>query len=97
MRHNEFFDVFFNKKVVRHNRKRIQSKHPRLGTYDVYKRYLSCFVDKLYVLDNGDDTFAYFHKDICIDYLLFNVVYCLLSVFMRFIVFSVFIVFECVY
>ena len=65
LRHNEFFDVLFNKKVARHNMKRIQSKHHRLGTYDVYERSLSCFDDKRYVLDNGDDNFAYFHKNIC--------------------------------
>ena len=25
---------------------------------------LSCFVDKRYVLDDGDNSLAYFHKDI---------------------------------
>ena len=63
VRHNEFFDVLFNKNLVRHNMKRIQSKHHRLGTYDVYKRSLSCFDDKRYMLGNGIDTLAYFHKD----------------------------------
>ena len=31
------FDVLFNKKVVRHNIKIIQSKLHRIGTYDVCK------------------------------------------------------------
>ena len=60
----EFADVLFNKKVIRHNMKRIQSKLHRIGTYDVYKISLSCFDDKRYVLDDGVNTLAYFHKDI---------------------------------
>ena len=46
LRHNEYLDVLFNKKVVRHNMKRIQSKLHEIGTYDVYKSSLSCFDDK---------------------------------------------------
>ena len=37
LKHSEFVDVSFNKKVIRHNMKRIQSKLHRLGTYDVFK------------------------------------------------------------
>ena len=63
--HNEYPDVLFNKKVVRYNMKRIQSKLHGVGTYDVFKISLSCFDDKRrYVLDNGINTLAYFHKDI---------------------------------
>ena len=65
LRHSEFFDVLFNKKVIRHNMKRTQSIRDRLGPYDVYKVSLSCFDDKRYILDNGIDTLAYFHQDIC--------------------------------
>ena len=54
----------FNKKVVRHNMKIIQSKLHGLGTYDVYKISLSCFDDKRYVSDDGVNTLTYFHKDI---------------------------------
>ena len=54
----------FNKKVIRHNMKRIQSKLHRIETYDVCKISLSCSDDKRYVLDNGVNTLAYFHKDI---------------------------------
>ena len=64
MRQKEFVDVLFNKKVIRHNMKRIQSKLHELGTYDVYKISLSCFDDKRYVLNNGVNTLAYFHKNI---------------------------------
>ena len=48
---------------MRHEMKRIQSKLHRVGTY-VCKIQLSCFDDKRYILDNGINTLAYFHKDI---------------------------------
>ena len=56
-------DVLFKKKVIRHNMKRIKSKLHRIGTYNVCKISLSCFDDKRYVLDDGVNTLAYFHKD----------------------------------
>ena len=64
LRHEEYIDVLFNKKVVRHNMERIQIKLHKIGTYDVFKISLSCFDDKIYVLDDGINTLAYFHKDI---------------------------------
>ena len=64
LRHNEYLDVLFNKKVVRHKMKRIQSVLHKIGTYDINKISLSCFDDKRYVLDDGMNTLAYFHKDI---------------------------------
>ena len=64
IRHNEYVDVLFNKKVMRHRMKRIQSKLHEIGTYDLNKISLSCFDDNIYVLDDGINTLAYFHKDI---------------------------------
>ena len=64
LRHKEYHSVLFNKKVIRHNMKRIQSKLHETDTYDVFKISLSCFDDKRYVLDDGINTSAYFHKDI---------------------------------
>ena len=60
---NEFKDVFFNKKVIRHKMKRIQAKKHKIGTYEIDKTSLPCFDDKRYVLDDGIHTLAYFHKD----------------------------------
>ena len=37
LRHKEFVNTFFNKKVRKHNMERIQSKLHRIGTYDVSK------------------------------------------------------------
>ena len=43
--------------------KRIQSKKHKLGTYEIGKISLSCFDDKVYVLDDGIFALAYFYKD----------------------------------
>ena len=68
IRHKEFVDVLFNKKVIRHNMKRIlhkaKSKLHKIETYDVCKILSPCFDDKRYVLDDGVNALAYFHKDI---------------------------------
>ena len=41
-----------------------KSKLHEIGSYDVCKIYLSCFDDKRYVLGDGINSLAYFHKDI---------------------------------
>ena len=60
---NEFKDVLFNKKIIRHKIKRIQAKKHKIGNYEIDKISLSCFDDKRYVLDDGTHTLAYFRKD----------------------------------
>ena len=62
LRHNEYIDVLFNKKVIRHKMKRIQSNLHEIGTYDINKISLSCFDDKRHVLGDAINTLAYFHK-----------------------------------
>ena len=64
LKHGEYADVLFNKKVKRHKMKRIQSKLHEIGIYDVNKIRLSCFDDKRFVLGDEINTAAYFHKDI---------------------------------
>ena len=44
---NEFKDVLFNEKIIRHKMRRIQSKKNKLGTYEIDKISLSCFGDKI--------------------------------------------------
>ena len=61
---NEFKDILFNKKIMRHKMRRIQSKKHKLGTYEINKISLSCFDDKRYVQADSINTFAYFHKHI---------------------------------
>ena len=60
---NEFKETLFNKKVIRHKIKRIQGKKHKTGTYENNNTSLSCFDDKRFVLDDGIQTLAYFHKD----------------------------------
>ena len=60
---NEFKDVLFNKKIIRHKMKGIQAKKHKIGTYEIDKILLSCSDDKRFVLDDGVHILAYFHKD----------------------------------
>ena len=60
---DNFKDVLFNKNIIRHKMKRIQSKKHKLGTYEIDKISLSFFDDKRYVLDDGIHTLSYFHKN----------------------------------
>ena len=55
---DNFKDVLFNEKIIRHKMKRIQSKKHELGTYEINKISLSCFDDKRYVLDDRIRTLA---------------------------------------
>ena len=60
---DKFKYVLFNKKIISHKMKRIQSKKRKLGTSEIGKISLSCFDDKRYVLDDGIYTLSYFHKN----------------------------------
>ena len=42
---------------------RIQAKKHKIGTYEIDKTSLLCFDDKRYVLEDGVNILAYFHKD----------------------------------
>ena len=50
-RNQEYINVLFNNNIIRHKRKRIQSKLHRIETYDICKIYLSSFDDKRYIID----------------------------------------------
>ena len=52
-----------NKKFIRYNMRRIQSKKHKLGTYESAKMSLSYFDDKRSVLDDEIYTLSYFHKN----------------------------------
>ena len=50
---DKFKDVLFNKNIIRHKMKRIQSKKHKLGTYEIDKMSLLCFDNKIiYILDD---------------------------------------------
>ena len=60
---NKFKDVLFNKKLLRHKMRRIQSQKHKSGTYELDKISWSYFDNKRYVLDDEIYTLAYFNKD----------------------------------
>ena len=51
--HSEYKDVLLNKKSFSHSINRVQSKDHRIGNCEVNKSYLSCFDDKIFLLNNG--------------------------------------------
>ena len=61
---NEFKNILFNKKIMRHKMRRIQAKNRKLGTYKINKIYSSCFENKRFVLKDDIHTLAYFQKDL---------------------------------
>ena len=42
--HNKYKDILLNEKCLRHSMNRIQSKNHKIGTYEINKISLSCFV-----------------------------------------------------
>ena len=53
--YNEYKNILLNKKCLRHSMNRIQIKDRRIRTYEINKISLSCFNDKIRVLNNGYD------------------------------------------
>ena len=53
--HNEYKDVLFNRKCLRHSINRIQSKNHKIGTSQINTISLSCFDEKIYILNSGYD------------------------------------------
>ena len=62
MRNEEYINILFNKKMKRHKMKITKSKLHRIGTYNVCEISFSCFDYKRYILDDGINNLAYFHK-----------------------------------
>ena len=56
--HDEYKDALLNSKCLRHLINRIQNKNHRIGTHKIIKFFLSCFDDKIYILNNGYDGIA---------------------------------------
>ena len=61
---NEFKDMLFNKKIIRHKMRRIQGKKHKIGISEINKISLSVFDDKRFILNHGIHTLAYLHKDL---------------------------------
>ena len=63
IKHGEFFDTLYNKKVLRYKMRGIKSKNHSLITYERNKTSTSCLDDKRYILNDGINTLPYGHKD----------------------------------
>ena len=50
--------------MIKHKIKKIQSRLHKILTYGVCKIFLPCVDDKRYILDDGINSLAYFHKDV---------------------------------
>ena len=59
---NEFKGTLFNKKIIRHKMKRMQSKKHKIETYEISKISLLYFDDKRSVLDDGIHALIIFIK-----------------------------------
>ena len=64
LKHKEYVDVLFKRRVARHKMRRIISELHIFGTYDINKIGLSYFDDKRYIIDGGTNSLAYGQKDI---------------------------------
>ena len=62
LKHKEYVDVLFGKKIARHKMKRILSEKHSIGSYVLNKVSLSCYDDKRFILDDGINSLAYGHK-----------------------------------
>ena len=61
LQHDNYKDVLFNKKQLRHEMRVIKSEKHQIGSYVVNKISLSCFDDKRYIHENGVASYAYGH------------------------------------
>ena len=61
LQHDNYKDVLFNKKQLRHEMRVIKSEKHQIGSYVVNKISLSCFDDKRYIHENGATSYAYGH------------------------------------
>ena len=52
---NKYKDILLNKKCLRHLMNRIQGEGHKIETCEINKIYLSCFHDRIYILNNGFD------------------------------------------
>ena len=64
LKHKEYVDILFNKKVLRHTTKRILSEKHNIGSYLLNKVSLSCYDDKKFILDDEINSLAYGRKNI---------------------------------
>ena len=62
--HDEYEDTRTNKKAINNKMSGIKSKNHEIFTYEISKRSLCNFEDKIYILADRINTLAYGHKNI---------------------------------
>ena len=62
--YDDFEDVLFNEKVIRHSMGGMESIDHKMYTYEINKKSLSAFDDKRYILADGINTLSNGYKDI---------------------------------
>ena len=62
--HDNYKEVLFNNKQMRHTMKTIRSNNHQLGSFELNKISLSCFDDKRFIHENGITSYAYGHYKI---------------------------------
>ena len=62
--YDDFEDVLFNEKVIRHSMGGMKSIDHKMYTYEINKKSLSAFDDKRYILADGINTLSNGYKDI---------------------------------
>lgn len=62
MNPKKYINTLFEKRLMRHEIKRIQSLAHQIGIYNINKFFLSFFDGKRYILNDGVKTLAYGHK-----------------------------------
>ena len=61
IKHADYKNVLLENKQMQHTMKTIRSSKHLLGSYEINKVSLSCFDDKRYIANNGENSFAYGH------------------------------------
>ena len=59
IKHQDYLDVLFNKKIMHHQMNTIRSESHQINSYHLNKVSLSPYDDKRYLLDNGIKSYAY--------------------------------------
>ena len=62
IKHQDYLDVLFNKKIMHHQMNTIRSESHQINSYHLNKVSLSPYDDKRYLLDDGITSYAYGHQ-----------------------------------
>ena len=64
IKHENYKEVLFENREMRHNMKTIRSQNDQLRSYEINKVSLGCLDDKRYIVESGIKSYAYGHYKI---------------------------------